>query len=152
MPDVFISYSVEDEQLARWLYQLCENLNISAFLASISIKRGSPWKEEILNNLSDAKWFFFLATANSINSDSVKHEIGAALVLNQKIIPILYGIDFPDLPDWIKEYQGVKITNTDASELTRTLEAVARRIRVDQLLTGLIIGAFVGLLIMASKE
>lgn len=152
MPDVFISYSAEDEKLARWLYQSCQNLKISAFLASISIKPGSPWKQEILDNLREAKWFFFLATPNSVRSDSVKHEIGGALVLNQNIIPILYDIDFDDLPDWIKEYQGVKITNTDVSELIKTLKAVSKRIKVNEFWTGILIGVFVGVLYFASRE
>jgi hypothetical protein len=152
MPDVFISYSAQDEKLARWLYKSCENLNISAFLASISLEPGSRWKKEIQNNLLAAKWFFFLATQNSIKSDPVKHEIGGALTLNKKIIPILYGIDFEDLPEWIKEYQGVKIANTDTSELIRTLKAVSKKIKVDDLMTGLLIGAFIGLLVLAAKE
>jgi hypothetical protein len=101
MPDVFICYSAKDEKLARWLYKSCENLDISTFLAPISIRPGTKWKQTILDNLREVSWFFFLATPNSIRSDSVKHEIGGALALNHDIIPILYNLEFKDLPESI---------------------------------------------------
>jgi hypothetical protein len=144
MPDVFISYSAKDEKLANWLYRSCNNLSISSFMAPISIDPGVKWKQVILNNLRGASWFFFLATPNSIQSDAVKHEIGGALLMNKNIVPILYDIEFSELPDWIKEYQGVKITNTDATELLRALNAISGRIKADNLRTILIVAALLG--------
>lgn len=153
MFDVFISYSKNDEQLAEWLHRSCQNFNINSFLAPISLKAGAKWKQEILNNLKNSKWFFFLATPNSINSDPVKHEIGGALVLNKNIIPILYNLEFHQLPDWIKEYQGIKVTNNDVSHIKETLEDISKKIKVDKVVTGIIIGVFIGvLLFLSSKE
>ncbi len=152
MPDVFISYSSQDEKLARWLYKSCENLNISAFLASISISPGTKWKKAILDNLRAAKWFFFLATPNSIRSENVRDEVRGALALKKEIIPILYKIDFKDLPEWIREYQGVKITDTDASQLNNELKRIARRITLDSVMTGIIITGFIMAAAYASRE
>ena len=151
MPDVFISYSEKDVQLAKWLYKSCQNLDINVFLASISLQPGNKWKREILSNLRESKWFFFLATNNSINSDAVMHEIGGALSLNKNIVPILYGIDFPDLPDWIKEYQGIKVTNDNVSHVKKTLESISEKIKADKVTAALLIGAFIGVLLLANK-
>lgn len=144
MQEVFISYSIKDEALANWLYRSCVNFSIDTFLASISLKTGEKWKEEILNKLRESKWFFFLATPNSIESDAVKHEIGAALVLNKNIIPILYNLDFEDLPKWISDYQGIKIFNNNVSNLNNLLIEISKRIRADNTKTALIIGALIG--------
>ena len=151
MSDVFISYSEKDVELAKWLYKSCQNFNISAFLASISLQPGIKWKQEILHNLKESKWFFFLATSNSIHSDAVKHEIGGALTLNKNIVPILYGIDFNELPEWIKEYQGIQVTNDNVSHISETLGTIAEKIKEDKLKAGLLIGAFIGVLLLASK-
>ncbi len=151
MPDVFISCSEKDVQLAEWLYKSCRNLDINAFLAPISLQPGNKWKQEILSNLRESKWFFFLATNNSINSAAVMHEIGGALVLNKNIVPILYGIDFPDLPDWIKEYQGIKVTNDNVSHIKKTLESISEKIKADKVTAALLIGAFIGVLLLANK-
>lgn len=151
MADVFISHSESDSQLAAWLYQSCENFNISAFLAPISLRAGSEWKQEILNKLRQAKWFFFLATANSIKSDAVKHEIGGALILNKNIIPILYGIDYKDLPEWINNYQGIRVSHNSAAELKSVLEKVSERIKTDKVITSVIVGILIGALFWADK-
>lgn len=151
MPDVFISYSEKDVQLAKWLYKLCQNFGINAFLAPISLQPGNKWKQEILSNLRESKWFFFLATNNSINSAAVMHEIGGALILNKNIIPILYEIDFPDLPDWIKEYQGIKVTNNNVAHVKKTLESISEKIKADKVTAALLIGAFIGVLLLTNK-
>lgn len=134
MPDVFISYSSEDEQLARWLYQSCKNLKIDTFLASISLKPGVRWKQKILDNLEDSEWFFFLATKNSIKSDAVMHEIGAALSHKKEIISILNEINYKDLPEWIKEYQAIDIKN-DYPKFEKTIKSIAKQKKVDRFFT-----------------
>ena len=144
MAYVFISYSIQDEDLANWLYRSCNNFNIETFLASISLNPGNKWKEEILQNLKESKWFFFLATPNSIRSDAVKHEIGAALALNKNIIPILHNLDFPDLPTWISEFQGIKIINDDVEHLKILLANISEKINADKIVTGLLVGVLIG--------
>ena len=143
MPAIFISYSSEDEKLAQWLYKGCQNFKISTFLASISIEPGKKWKKQILDNLKISKWFFFLATPNSIKSDAVKHEIGGALTTNKNIVPILYNLEFDQLPEWIKEYQGIKITNNDVSHLQKTLEKISKKIKSDKIFAGILAGVLI---------
>ena len=144
MAYVFISYSIQDEDLANWLYHSCNNFKIETFLASISLNPGNTWKEEILQNLKESKWFFFLATPNSIRSDAVKHEIGAALALNKNIIPILHNLDFPDLPTWISEFQGIQIINDDVEHLKILLANISDKINADKIVTGLLVGVLIG--------
>ena len=149
MAQAFISYSVADENIAQWLYRSCENFGIKTFLASISLKKGEKWKGKILQELKFSEWFFFLATPNSIQSDAVKHEIGGALVLNKKIVPILYGIDFSDVPEWISDYQGIRVFNDNIDELKNTLEKIAEENKANKIIAALIIGAIIGALLKA---
>ena len=139
MAQAFISYSAKDEDLAQQIHQYCENLGLNAFLASISLSEGKKWKDEIFQELKYAEWFFFLATPNSIKSDAVKHEIGGALALNKKIVPILYDIDYPDLPDWISDYQGIKIRDNNLDEIKVTLEKIAKKNKTDSIIAVAII-------------
>lgn len=152
MPKVFISYSAKDEELAQWLYRSCKNFEIDTFLASISLTPGETWKEEILQNLRDAKWFFFLATPNSISSQAVLHEIGGALTMNKCIVPILYDVDFSELPNWIADKQGVSISkDSDKSQIRDLLTSVSGRIKADNVNGWLLLGGIITTLALFSK-
>lgn len=126
MPDVFISYSILDRKTAMSIKDNCSRFNIDAFLAEVSLMPGQIWKGAILSNLISAKYFFFLATPNSIKSDACKHEIGAALAYNRKIIPILLGIDYRHLPLWISDYHGIKIGNDGNVQFSRLLASIKK--------------------------
>jgi hypothetical protein len=99
MPDVFISYSTKDETLARKLKFALDSLGVKTFLASMSLPAGGKWKEDILKNLRETKWVFFLATKHSCESKAVMHEIGGSLVLEKELIPLMWGISPEELPD-----------------------------------------------------
>ena len=91
MPDVFISYSIKDEALARKLKFTLDGLGVKTFLASMSLSPGAKWKGDILKNLKESKWVFFLATKNSCESKAVMHEIGGSLILEKELIPLMWG-------------------------------------------------------------
>ncbi len=150
MSDVFISYAEQDYKMAEDIYNSCQNLQINTFLAPISLDKGFRWKDEILKRLRNSEWFLFLATENSIKSDAVKHEIGGALTTNKKIIPILYKINFEDLPPWVSDYQGVDI-HGNAEELSKVLNQISEKNKSDKVMAGLLIGALAIFLLLGEK-
>lgn len=60
MPDVFISYSVEDEEFARYIKDHLLNKKLEVFLASISLDKGKKWTPQISDALRKSEWVFFL--------------------------------------------------------------------------------------------
>lgn len=153
MSDIFISYSAKDSQLGNWVGKGCSNFGLSYFLAEISLTGGKRWKQEILENLKASKYFFFLATNNSIQSDACKHEIGAALVTNKTLVPILNGIGFNDLPDWIKEFQGIRVENGRIDDFQKLLSNIKKEKSDDNTGLWLALGAIaMGIMLFSGKK
>lgn len=123
MPDVFISYSSQDSELARWIFDQLRARDISTFLAELSLDGGANWKSEIMKNLSESDFVLFLATPHSCRSDAVKHEIGGALVLNKAFVPIMANVQVQDLPAWIQDKQAIDIA--DGAQTRQVFDAIS---------------------------
>src|SRR5258708_2742263 len=134
MPDVFISYSSKDSDLARWLRDQLTAMQVNTFLAEVSVPSGHDWKAEILEQLRTADFVLFLATPNSCASDAVKHEIGGALVLQKTFVPIMADIKAHQLPAWIKDKQAVDIK--DSAGIRKIFERIADTPSSKQFITG----------------
>lgn len=145
MADVFISYSSKDSEIAKKIFWTLKMSGVKPFLAEMSLIPGKNWKEDVLENLRQAKWVFFLATKNSCNSQAVNHEIGATLVLRKNLVPIIWQIKPYELPDWIRDRQAVDLDDTE--KINGIIKGIAEKIKANQLLTGLIIAGLVGLTI-----
>jgi len=151
MPEIFISYSTKDSMAARNLYNFLSLAGVNAFLADISLKPGVRWKDDILANLKESKWFLFLATPHSCGSDAVKHEIGAALVLNKNLVPILIGIKPIELPDWVKDKQAIDANNPE--QVQQFLTNLAAQIRSERAVgNALILGLLLAAVYAFSKD
>jgi hypothetical protein len=142
MPDVFITYSSHDSPLANWIRDQLVAVNVSTFLAEVSIAGGTNWKPEILKNLRESSFVLFLATANSCRSDAVKHEIGGALVLQKTFIAIMAGIRLNQLPAWVQDKQAVDIR--DSARTRDVFESIANTVRSKRFIAGLIVGILAG--------
>ena len=152
MTSAFISYSAQDEQLAKNLYSATKLAGIETFLAGISINPGSSWTEEIFDHLEKATWVFFLATKNSISSPAVQQELGASLVKKKTIIPLLIDINPGELPGWVGAYQAIDL-RSGPDVLHKTLEQIAEKIKIDKFWAGIIMGAIiVGLLVLVTRS
>ena len=149
MPDVFISYSTKDESLARKFKLTLDSMGINTFLASMSLSAGNRWKDEILKNLKDAKWVFFLATKNSCESKAVMHEIGGSLVLDKELIPLMWGISPDQLPDWAQDRQAIDLQEPNNPKVKELIERVAEKVKADNFIGALILGALGALFLYA---
>ena len=154
MPDIFISFSHHDEQLATFLYHHLMQEKLNVFLAPISIKPGERWGQEILNNLKNSSWIIFLASKNACVSPYVQQELGAALITNKKIVPIVWDMDPSELPGWINQFQAMDLRFVKTiDEVREKISSIAQEVKADkqkgELLVGLLIA---GLIFLALKE
>ncbi|OHB64813.1 MAG: hypothetical protein A2Y76_13340 [Planctomycetes bacterium RBG_13_60_9] len=151
MATAFISYSSQDEAVAKQLHAALSHAGIPAFLAAISIEPGEKWTEEIFGNLREATWVFFLASRHSCASPSVQQELGASLVQKKVIIPVLLDITAEELPGWVDRHQAIDPKKAP-EVIHETIDSIAEKIKVDKFWAGVIIGAIVLWLVISPGE
>lgn len=100
--DVFLSYASADQQEANSLYEAILQARGKIFLAAKTLKPGDDFAEEIRKALWAARELWLLVSPNSLNSDWVISEWGAAWVLQKRIVPILHRCRPEELPDRIR--------------------------------------------------
>ena len=152
MTSAFISYSVQDEHIAKGLYKMTSMAGIKTFLAGISLEPGSNWTESIFKNLEESQWVFFLATKNSVSSAAVQQELGASLAQKKTIIPVLIDITSEELPGWVSQHQAIDIKSSPEN-LHAIIGKIAEKIKVDKFWAGVIVGALIiGLCVLVAKS
>jgi hypothetical protein len=103
--DVFLSYSSVDRQEANEIYEAIKNAGGRVFISEKDLNPGEDFAEEVRNAISSSRELWLLVSPNSIKSDWVISEWGAAWVLRKKIVPILHSCRPEDLPDRIRRLQ-----------------------------------------------
>lgn len=152
MPDVFISYSVKDERLAQFVRSHLVAHQLEVFLASISLIPGEKWTPQILSSLKMSDWVFFIASKSALESKYVQHELGAALAMEKKIVPIMWDVSPSDLPAWISQYQGLNLRGATIESITNHVTSLAARVKADKRTGQIVAGAFFfGLLYLLSR-
>jgi hypothetical protein len=153
MNDIFISYSVKDEELARFVKNHLEAQNLSVFLASISLKPGERWTPQIIENLRKSEWVILLASKNALESSNVQLEVGGAIFGKKKLVPIMWDVQPAELPRWISDYQGIILANATLESINAQVAALAANIKESKVNGQLIAGAvFAGLLLFLSRS
>ena len=152
MPDVFISYSTNDDQLAQFVRRHLIDEHLNVFLASISLKPGKRWTPQILSALKSSEWVFFLASKDAVASSYVQQELGAALITGKKIVPIMWNVTPSQLPGWISHFKGLDLRGATLETITEKVSALAKEVKADKVKGQLVAGAlFAGILYLLSK-
>jgi hypothetical protein len=100
---VFISYATKDEECANELADLLKKVRVSYFLARQTIPAAAEWAVYIWQAIRDCRVFVYLNSAAAKKRDWCKHEIGAALGQNKKVVAAL--LDATGLPEVLKHLQ-----------------------------------------------
>jgi hypothetical protein len=103
--DVFLSYSSKDEEEANKIYEAITSAGGKIFLSSKSLRPGEDFSEKIRIALSESRELWLLVSPNSLKSDWVVSEWGAAWALGKNILPILHRCDLEHLPERISRLQ-----------------------------------------------
>jgi hypothetical protein len=147
--DIFISYSTKDEPIARFLHQHLTNEGMGVFLASASLQPGQKWSQEVLNALRTSPWVLFLASRAACSSPWVQQELGAALISNKTLVPIVWDMPPSELPGWTAHYQTVDFGRASLDEVKSQMTGIAQRIKVNKaqglLIAGLIFASLFAL-------
>lgn len=77
-PNVFISYSNKDAEIAESFYEGLKAANCQPFLSRKDIKIGDEWVTKIEDAITSFNYFIVLLSENSVKSDMVKEEIRRA--------------------------------------------------------------------------
>lgn len=91
MPDVFISHSSKDAELADRLCAILEENGLECWMAPRNIMPGDDWAGAITKAIKSSKAFLIIYSENSVNSTQVPKEIMLAGGNGSYIIP--YRID-----------------------------------------------------------
>ena len=105
MADCFISYSSQDEQLARYLHSELMTTGVSVFMAGASLRPGDEWTDRIWQELRASDWVLFLASRAACGSAYVQQELGHALDSSKKLVPIVWDMAPEELPGWVNKKQ-----------------------------------------------
>lgn len=153
MPDVFISYSAKDEELAQFVrsHLLAQELNV--FLASISLTNGERWTPTIIDQLRNSEWVFLLASKNALMSQNVQLEVGGAIFAKKKLVPIMWDVQPSELPRWVSDFQGIILTGATMENINLQVAQLAASVKQSKVKGQLVAGAvFAGLLWLLSRN
>ena len=152
MADVFISYSVKDEELAQFVRSHLIAQQLSVFLASISLTAGERWTPRIIEALRTSEWVVLLASKNALASANVQLEVGGAIFGNKKLVPIMWDVQPSDLPRWISDFQGLILTGATVENITLQVAQLAANIKESKVKGQLVAGAVLaGILWLLSR-
>lgn len=152
MPDVFISYSVKDENLAQFVRDHLLKHELDVFLASVSLNTGEHWTSQIVEALRNSAWVFLLASKNALDSANVQHEAGGAVFGKKKLVPIMWDIEPNDLPRWIADYQGLILSGATMENINLQVSQLAAKVKANKVQGQLVVGAvFAGLLYLLAR-
>lgn len=150
MPDIFISYSVKDEEFATLVRKHLSAHDLNVFFAPISLTAGEHWTPQIIEALNGSEWVFLLASKNALASPSVQQEVGGAIFAKKKLVPIMWDIQPSELPRWVSDHQGLVLTGNSMENINAQMSELASKVKASKV-NGLLVAAaaLVGLLMLA---
>jgi hypothetical protein len=98
---IFISHSSKDKWAARRIAKDVEELGHEVFLDEKDIVTGDAIDTSIRNNLKKSDHFLLLLSPASLNSSWVLVELGGAIALEKRIVPILLYVGANEVPQVI---------------------------------------------------
>ena len=88
-PKFFISYSFADRDWARAFASALRETGADIWFDEFNIKPGDPISESVEAGLRDSDIIILLISDETVRSNNFFFELGAALGMNKKIIPIV---------------------------------------------------------------
>jgi hypothetical protein len=101
--DVFVSFASSDQEQANILYDAVAKAGGKAFLSSKLLSPGDDFAETIRNQLIASRELWLLVSPNSLRSEWVLTEWGAAWMAGKRIVPIIHRCRPEDLPDRLRK-------------------------------------------------
>jgi hypothetical protein len=96
--NIFISHSSKDKWAARRISEDLISLGTKTFLDEKDIETGESIDVSLVKNLTNCTDFLIILSPASIKSEWVLLELGGAIALGKKIIPILLYVGANEMP------------------------------------------------------
>jgi len=87
---VFLSHADEDKKTARMIANEMMKYGIDVFVAHDDIEIGADWKSILMEKISQCDVFVVLLTKNFHQARYTDHEVGMAVYLKKRIMPITF--------------------------------------------------------------
>ncbi|MBI2807006.1 MAG: toll/interleukin-1 receptor domain-containing protein [Planctomycetes bacterium] len=123
---VFLSHATTDKWLAKTLCEKIEQTGAATFRDDRDIQGGNDIPDEIRQQITRSDEFVVLLTPDSIGRQWVQTEIGAAWLLQLRIVPIRCHVPVDHTPDIIKEKKSISL-----NEFDDYLKQLGARVRSD---------------------
>ena len=114
--DVFLSHDSGDIADAIRIRDALHARTLTCFLASESLPIGSPWKEELLDAIRNARVGVVLLTKQAIASQWVMCEVGALWGAGMPLIPVLKDVELAHVPEIVSSFQWYSTSHWDELE------------------------------------
>jgi hypothetical protein len=98
---IFISHSSKDKWAARRIAEDLHNIGATTFLDEKDIRTGQSLDESIKAHIKDSNDFLILLSPSSLKSEWVLVELGGAMALEKRIVPILLYVGANEVPQII---------------------------------------------------
>ncbi len=158
MPDVFISYTTADLNLARHVHDYLRRHQLDVFLARISLQPGSRWTPAVWAALKQSPWVLFLASEVACKAPYVQHEFGITLGLalagsRKTIIPVVWDIDPGKLPGWMNQFTALDLREDLSAQIAPALDHLAKQVHAGKQQGALVFSALVaGVLLLGNAQ
>ncbi len=86
-PQVFISHSSKDKEIADAICHQLESAEITCWMAPRNIEYGSDWTEGIMRGITACRVFVLVFSENANGSGHVRREVAKAFSLGLQVIP-----------------------------------------------------------------
>ena len=86
-PQVFISHSSKDKEIADAICHRLESADIPCWMAPRNIEFGSDWTEAIMRGITACRVFVLVFSENANGSGHVRREVAKAFSLGLQVIP-----------------------------------------------------------------
>lgn len=126
---VFISHSSKDKWAARRISEDIESVGVDTFLDEKDIKTGESIDGSMKEHLSDCDDFLILLSPASLKSEWVLIELGGAMALGKRVVPILLYVGVNEIPKAInlKLARDINDVETYYNELGESLGTSKRK-------------------------
>ena len=111
--DVFMSFAAANQSEAARIQALVTSAGGKIFLSAKTLEPGDDFADVIRNALRASRELWMLVTPESLRSEWVMTEWGAAWALGTRIVPILLRCSPAQLPDRLKRLQCLDLHDID---------------------------------------
>jgi hypothetical protein len=132
MSHIFMCYSRRDGAYANQLFRALNRLSVSGFLDQADATSGASWDKQIKDAIQKADAVVVSLSENSILSNYVMAEVGAAWSLGKRIIPVIppgASIEEAGVPPVLQDFQ---ILDARRQTLAQTADQISQAVQPAQ--------------------